>query len=228
MERLHYRFSDADLCRDALTHSSFANERPKQAPTDNERLEFLGDAVVGVVVSKLLWERFPNANEGEMTRRRADLVCEAGLASLAVELGLGEAMRLGRGEDLSGGREKARLLSSAFEALMGAVLVDGGEAQVMRVGRLLFEERVLQSSAGTKDHKSRLQELTQARGGAAPTYAVVGIDGPDHDRVYRVEVRTSDSRVAGGQGRSKLEAEQGAAESLLNELRGAESGQESA
>ena len=117
--------------------------------------------------------------------------CEAGLASLAVELGLGDAMRLGRGEDLSGGRDKARLLSSALEAVMGAIFVDGGEAEAMRVGRLLFAKRVERGSAGTKDHKS-LAELAQARGGSAPHYRIAGIDGPDHARVYRVEVSTTD------------------------------------
>ncbi|MEM9730732.1 MAG: ribonuclease III domain-containing protein, partial [Myxococcota bacterium] len=120
-EGLGYDFESPALLRDALTHSSFRNERPDLAPEDNERLEFLGDAVVGMVVASLLVEHFPSADEGELTQRRADLVSEKGLAKVAVGLGLGPAMRLGRGEEKSGGREKPRLLSSALEACFGAI-----------------------------------------------------------------------------------------------------------
>ena len=214
-DSLGHRFQDATSLGEALTHRSYANEHPELAPGDNERLEFLGDAVVGMLVSSLLWEMFPDAPEGELTRRRADMVCEAALADVARSIGIGEALRLGRGEEKSGGRDKPRLLASALEACFGAVFLDGGAGAVAVVGRRLFASRLERAAPGASDFKSRIQELSQARGQGTPTYELRGTEGPDHERLFHVAIRVAGTVVAEGSGRSKLEAEQAAAASAL-------------
>lgn len=218
---LGHAFARSELLRDALTHRSFANERPELAPRDNERLEFLGDAVAGLVVSSLLWERYPDASEGELTQRRADLVCEAALASMARDLGIGEALRLGRGEERSGGRDKPRLLASALEACLGAVFLDGGPSAAMTVGRALFGQRLELAVPGASDYKSRVQELVQSERGVTPRYRLLGAEGPDHDRRFRVAIQVGDELLGEGEGRSKGEAEQAAAERAWALLRSA-------
>jgi ribonuclease-3 len=217
-ERLGHPFARIEHLRDALTHRSFVHERPKLAPKDNERLEFLGDAVVGLAVAHLLSERFPEADEGELTRRRAELVREATLADLARELDVGPALRLGRGEELSGGREKPRLLASAFEACIGAVLLDAGPATALDITARLFESRLSAPGAGSGDFKSRIQELVQARKGPTPVYVVLDAEGPDHERSFRVAIRIGDDAIAEGIGRSKASAEQDAARKALESL----------
>ena len=223
---LGHGFARPELLRDALTHRSYANERPKLAPTDNERLEFLGDSVVGMVVSTMLWERYPDAPEGELTRRRADLVCEPSLAEIARELGLGEALRLGRGEERSGGREKPRLLASALEACFAAVYLDGGVDVAMRIGRALFADRIDRAAPGASDFKSRVQELVQSRSGITPRYEVLSAEGPDHERVFRVAVHIGAETLGEGEGRSKGEAEQAAAEVAWERLSAEAEGQQ--
>ncbi|MEM8609490.1 MAG: ribonuclease III [Myxococcota bacterium] len=215
-EGLGYDFESPALLRDALTHSSFRNERPDLAPEDNERLEFLGDAVVGMVVASLLVEHFPSADEGELTQRRADLVSEKGLAKVAVGLGLGPAMRLGRGEEKSGGREKPRLLSSALEACFGAIYLDAGVQVAFEVTRSVFESWLHTSAPGHRDFKSRAQEWAQGRLGMTPKYRVVSSDGPDHARQFIVALGLDGKQVARGEGRSKIEAEQAAAREALS------------
>lgn len=217
-DALGHAFTDRSLLRDALTHRSFANERPERAPSDNERLEFLGDSLVGSAVAALLVERYPQAAEGELTRRRAELVREASLAAIARELDIGAALRLGKGEERQGGREKPRLLASAFEACLGAVLLDGGPALAFHVARRHFEPRLESFGAGERDFKSKIQELVQARGLAAPTYELVAADGPDHDRVFEVALAIAGERLAVARGRSKLEAEQDAASQAFQRL----------
>jgi len=214
-EQLGYAFSDKGLLLDALTHRSFRNERPDVALADNERLEFLGDAVVGFVVASLLYLRFPDADEGELTRRRADLVSEKGLSEAAEAIGVGEAMRLGKGEDRSGGRTKSRLLASALEACVGAVYRDGGADAAIAVARRIFEPRSHTSAPGRRDAKSRAQEWAQGHLGGTPSYRLVGTDGPDHDREFTVAIELHDQEVSMGAGRSKLEAEQAAATAAL-------------
>ena len=221
--RLGHRFDRLELLRDAVTHRSFANERPQLAPCDNERLEFLGDAVASLVASTMLWERFPDAHEGELTRRRSDLVCEASLAAMARLVDLGSALRLGNGEERSGGRTKPRLLASALEACLAAVYLDAGIEAASEVARRLFQEFVDHDAPGAHDYKSRVQELVQARGGAAPTYTLVRSVGPDHDRRFFVEIRFADRVQGRGEGRSKVEAEQNAAEEALRGLSGHDS-----
>jgi ribonuclease-3 len=215
---LGYVFRDPSLLRDALTHRSFANEHPERAPRDNERLEFMGDAVLSLGASALLWERFPEAPEGELTRRRADLVCEAGLSEIARELGMGPLLRLGKGEDRSGGRAKPRLLCSALEACIAAVFVDGGLEPAMRVVHQLLEPRVDAPRLGQRDFKTRVQELVQSRGGATPRYAVIETSGPDHARQFHVSCLSDERELGRGFGRSKLEAEQHAARVALESL----------
>lgn len=214
-QALGYQFERGELLEEALTHRSFANEQPKRAPRDNERLEFLGDAVVGLVVSTLLWDAFPEAPEGELTRRRADLVCEAALAAIARDLGLGAALRLGKGEEKSRGREKPRLLSSALEACMGAIFLDGGGEAALSVGRRIFAPRLASQAPGARDFKSRVQELAQAAGAGTPVYELLETSGPDHERTFRVRIRIGEAFLAEGQGRSKGDAEQDAARSAL-------------
>lgn len=217
---LGHRFADLSLLKDALTHRSFANEHPERAPHDNERLEFLGDAVLTLSASALLWEQFPHATEGELTRRRADLVCEASLASIARELEIGSALRLGRGEDRSGGRNKPRLLCGALEACIAAVYLDGGIARAMEVVRRLLQPALQAPLLGQRDGKTRVQELVQALGEGTPRYLVVGTTGPDHARQFEVSCVSNVRELGRGVGRSKYEAEQSAARAALALLEG--------
>jgi ribonuclease III len=215
VEALRLTFAQPELLDEALTHRSFFNENPKLAPRHNERLEFLGDAVAGMAVASLLHEHFPQADEGELTRRRADLVCERGLADLARDLSLGDAMRLGKGELRSGGREKPRLLASALEAILGAVCVDAGVTPAYELARRLFEPRLFAGTPGETDFKSRLQERAQAERAETPRYHVESSEGPDHDRVFEVTVSLDRQEIGRGRGGSKLRAEQEAARTAL-------------
>lgn len=215
-EELGYSFADNSLLLDALTHTSFKNERPDLASTDNERLEFLGDAVIDLVVASLLFVQFTDADEGELTRRRADLVSEKGLSEAAETIGIGDAMRLGKGEQKSGGRFKPRLLASALEACIGAVYQDGGGSAAFEAARRVFEPRLHTSAPGHRDAKSRAQEWAQANLGGTPSYRLLETDGPDHDREFTVALELNDEEVATGAGRSKIEAEQSAALTALD------------
>jgi ribonuclease-3 len=208
---LGHEFSQLALLRQALTHRSFVHERPDLAPDHNETLEFLGDSVVGLAAATLLRERFPSAREGELTRRRADLVCERTLARVAEKLELGAALRLGRGEERSGGRTKARLLASALEACIAAVLLDADVVRALAVARALLEPFVEVHEPGAEDFKSRVQELLQADGKPTPRYQLVGYDGPEHARTFHVAIHGEAGELARGQGRSKSDAEQAAA-----------------
>lgn len=211
---LGHVFARSTLLEEALTHRSFVHEHGGDA-RDNERLEFVGDAVVGLVVATLLHEHFPNAREGELTQRRSALVSGPALARLAAELGIGAALRLGRGEERSGGREKPRLLAGALEACFAAVYLDGGVEAAMAMGRPLFAPLLDAQSPGAHDFKTRLQERLQAAGLAAPRYELVAADGPEHERAFHVALRI-DGEIAGeGRGRSKSEAEQQAARAAL-------------
>lgn len=214
-----YRFTQPDLLREAMTHRSFANEFPSAQSTDYERLEFLGDAVLDLVVSRCLLREFPDFNEGELTRLRAEVVAEPSLAGLARQLRLGECLLLGRGEERSGGREKSSLLADALESLFGAIFSDGGfeEAATVIEPLLLPLVRSAASCSG-QDFKTRLQELYQAQHGTLPVYRLAEAVGPDHDRRYTVEVYL-DTRLFGiGTGTTKKKAEQEAARQALAAL----------
>ncbi|MBW2507930.1 MAG: ribonuclease III [Deltaproteobacteria bacterium] len=214
---LGYSFADTSLLQDALTHRSFKNENPEDLSSDNERLEFLGDAVVNLVAASLLYVQFPDAKEGELTRRRADLVSEKGLAEAAEAVGVGAAMRLGKGEEKSGGREKPRLLSSALEACIGAIFSDGGADAAFAAAHRIFEPRLHTAAPGHRDAKSRAQEWAQANLGGTPSYRILSSEGPDHEREFTVALELNDEQVATGVGRSKVEAEQAAAAAALGE-----------
>jgi ribonuclease III len=217
---LGYSFKDAALLMAALTHKSFANESGEERVQHNERLEFLGDAVIDLVVSHYLFVHFPDLNEGEMSRIRSEVVSERLLAQVADNLELGRHLFLGRGEERSGGRHKASLLANALEALLGAVFNDGGFATAYRLTLDLLAAEINlshQRKVGI-DCKTRLQEYYQARFGRPPVYQMVAAQGPDHDRSYRVEVLFDGQVIGQGEGRSKKAAEQAAACTALENL----------
>ncbi|MFK7998499.1 MAG: ribonuclease III [Polyangiales bacterium] len=220
-DSLEYTFNSQELLLTAMTHRSYRNEHAA-IDADNERLEFLGDAALGMITAELLFATRPKASEGELTRLRAELVCEAGLRSVADELDIGAALRLGKGEERSGGREKARLLCSAFEALVGALLLDAGYADAREVVRRLFDPR-LQDVSAERDAKSRLQELMQRTQSVTPRYQLLETSGPDHARTFHVAVLADGKILARGSGSSKARAEQYAATSALENVSAEES-----
>ena len=219
-QRIGYRFADPGLLSEALTHKSYSNEQADGLAPHSERLEFLGDAVLDLAISSLAFAAFPGFAEGELTRVRAEVVSEASLARIARALDLGAWLRLGRGEERSGGREKESLLADACEALLGAVFWDGGYPAACAVVEELFGP-ALADAAKSKtgaDHKTRLQELLQSRFGRPPRYSLVETSGPDHQRHYRVEVHCGTDFLGTGSGRSKKAAEQEAAREALHRL----------
>lgn len=219
-ERLGHRFGDPDLLRRALTHRSYANEREDDV-VDNEVMEFLGDAVLGFVISELLYRRHPDLSEGEMSKVKAYLVSADSLARQAEELDLGRFLMLGKGEEKTAGRAKDSLLSNAFEAVTAAIYLDAGmEAARGFIERLLWPDAIegLRRESSINDFKSRLQERLQAETRTLPVYQVVAEYGPDHDKVFQVEVRVDDRPIAEGEGRTKKAAEQEAAEAALETL----------
>ena len=217
--QLAYHFRDLALLETALTHKSYLNENPGCGRSDSERLEFLGDAVVDLIIGHLLMTRNPALHEGDLSVLRSRIVHEQGLAQVASELSLGEWLFLGRGEEQTGGRRKPSLLADACEAIIAAVYLDGGFDSVFRVVERLFE-RSLADVAGpsTTDFKTRLQERAQAILRETPRYAVVGEAGPDHEKTFEVVVKIGGEEFARAGGRSKKEAEQRAAERALEKL----------
>jgi ribonuclease-3 len=216
--RLGYSFRDPSRLEAALTHKSYVNENPTWGRPDNERLEFLGDAVVGLCVGHLLMEAQPGRTEGELSRTRATIVNEVGLADLAGELGLGEWLFLGRGEEQSGGRRKPSMLADATEALLAAVYLDGGFDAAFAVVRTLFGGRITAArDGGATDYKTRLQERA-ARGRVQVRYLVVEERGPDHDKTFEIVATIGEREYARGTGKTKKEAEQRAAETALRVL----------
>lgn len=214
---LQYTFSESALLRQALTHKSFSNEHPDEE-LHNERLEFLGDAVLELAISDFVYREYADIPEGGLTRIRAEVVSEKGLAVLARGLDLGEVLRLGKGEEKSNGRDKDSLLADAFEALLGAIYCDGGFDAACTVVARLCAEPIAQSTRsryGT-DYKTCLQERLQARHNSLPEYQLVRISGPDHDRIYAMEVRFQGKLLGSGRGPSKKRAEQKAAAAALD------------
>ena len=202
---------------EALTHPSYANEH-KGTARDNQRLEFLGDAVLGLCVSELLMDRFPEAREGELSLMRASLVNTDALASWAREAGLGDALRLGRGADAAGERSQKNVLADAVEAIVGAVYLDLGLESARRVSQVIVGEPLERLSNGPRlgrDPKSELQERVQARGGGSPKYRVMETIGPDHNREFVVAVDVDGELLGEGRGRSKKQAEQEAARAAM-------------
>jgi ribonuclease-3 len=219
-KKIDFRFADGGLLREALTHKSYSNEHPEETAPFNERLEFLGDAVLDLVVSDTVFRSFPELAEGELTRIRAEVVSEKSLAAIGRSLELGECLRLGRGEQRSGGRDKDSLLADALEALLGAVFCDGGLESVRPIVDRLFSEAIAFSARHKVgvDHKTRLQEVLQARHGRTPSYELVRAEGPDHQRLYTVAVHFGGESIGQGTGRTKKKAEQAAACEALRRL----------
>ncbi|MBI3621804.1 MAG: ribonuclease III [Nitrospirae bacterium] len=217
---LHYVFQDHRRLEEALTHASSLNERRGGEPRrDNERLEFLGDAVLDLIVSEALVERDPAATEGALSKMRARLVSETALAQAARRLGLGRFLRLGRGEELSGGRDKSSLLADAFEAVVAAVYHDGGyDAARRSVLTVLAPELTAESTSGGIDYKTQFQEYCQQRFGQLPVYRVTRESGPDHQKVFQIELTINGLPCGQGTGKSKKEAEQQAAQKALESL----------
>lgn len=218
-EKISYRFRSLQLFTQALTHRSYLHES-MEGGEDNERLEFLGDSVIEVVVSHLLMTRFSHLTEGGLSKTRAEFVKEDTLAALAREIRLGDALRLGRGEEETGGRGKDSILAGGFEALMAAVYLDGGYGEVFRVIEGLFTPRLaaIKEELEDKDFKTRLQEYTQRNLNDTPLYTVAREEGPDHAKTFEVVISINGKPYGKGRGRSKKEAEQGAAEEALRSL----------
>jgi len=221
-ERLGVTFKDAAVLRQAFVHSSYVNENPGEAPESNERLEFLGDAVLGLVVADELYGAFPDLDEGKLTELRTHLVRRDTLARAGRQLGLGEELLLGRGEAAGGGKDRPTNLAHAYEAVVGAIFLDGGlRAARGFVRRSLGEDfQSVAERAFPSDPKSQLQELSQSRYQTTPTYRLVEAEGPDHARRFTVDVEVDGRPLGRGTGPSKQQAEKEAAREALQALEG--------
>ncbi|MBR2929109.1 MAG: ribonuclease III [Oscillospiraceae bacterium] len=219
-KKLGYAFYDCTLLETAMNHSSYANEHRNEGIESNERLEFLGDSVLGFVTAEYLYARHPGMPEGDLTRIRAALVCEKSLHEAAVRLGLGDHLRLGKGEELGGGRQRPSILADATEAVFAAVYLDGGMAAASQmIHRVLLDwqkEEVVEEKR--RDYKTALQELVQRRATGELHYRMVREYGPDHNKTFVAEALVNGKAVSTGEGRSKKEAEQMAAKVALETL----------
>ncbi|MEA4955107.1 MAG: ribonuclease III [Pseudoflavonifractor sp.] len=214
--KLGYSFHDRTLLENALTHSSFANEN-RGSLGSNERLEFLGDSVLGMVTADFLYKEHPDLPEGDLTRTRAALVCEESLVEVADLLDLGAYLKLGRGEEAGGGRERPSIRADAVEAVLAAVYLDGGLAEARKIVQRFILDKESEKSA-SRDYKTALQELVQRESGRVLTYRLVGESGPDHAKTFSVEVDLNGKAVGAGNGHSKKEAEQMAAKAAITHL----------
>ena len=213
-----YRFHNIELLRNALTHSSYANERWHNSLLSNERLEFLGDSVLGMLVAEYLFHNFPNRPEGELTRMRADMVCERTLAEAANRIGLGEHLLLGHGEEQGGGRSRDSILADAMESVIAASFLDGGISAALQIVQKFILVEVPVTKLHNVDYKTKLQELVQQKKNQVLSYTLVGQSGPDHDKQFDVEVSLNGTVVGSGSGRSKKRAEQDAAHAAIQKL----------
>lgn len=216
-EKIGYKFREQKLLQTALTHSSFANEVKEKRCENNERLEFLGDAVLGIIVAEYLFFHNSHVPEGELTRLRAMMVCEKSLHEFALQIGLGQFLRLGRGEENTGGRERSSILADAFEAVIAAVYIDGG-MNAARKYVTTFADQFFSShiKSNLNDYKTALQEIVQKNKGERLEYVLVSERGPDHDKEFVVEVHLNSNVIGEGRGGSKKEAEQLAAKEALS------------
>ena len=219
-KKLNYTFRNQELLREALNHSSYANEHRSQGLGSNERLEFLGDSVLGFVTAEYLFARHPDLPEGDLTRIRAALVCEQSLHEVAQKLNLGSYLKLGKGEEAGGGRQRASILADATESVFAAVYLDGGlEAARALIHRVLLDkERETDVEERRRDYKTELQELVQRRSNQTLQYELVSASGPDHAKVFTSRVLLNGQPIGKGQGHSKKEAEQAAAHAGLTTL----------
>ncbi len=215
-KKLEYRFRDAALLQTALTHSSYANEH---RCASNERLEFVGDSVLGMVTASHLYQRFPDLPEGKMTKLRAELVCEQSLREVAERLELGRYLRLGRGEEGTGGRHRPSILADCVEAVIAAIYIDGGMEPAQRlIDVYILSKLDHEGTAQLRDWKTQLQELIQRQPGRALTYSMLSESGPDHMKCFQAAVSCDGSVIGTGEGKTKKEAEQMAARAALEAL----------
>jgi len=216
---LDYSFRRFTLLKQALTHKSYVHEHSLDATESNERLEYLGDAILDLLISDLLYHRYPDVAEGKLTQQRANLVCEPSLAELARKIKLGNYIYLGQGETQEGGRNKNSILADTMEAVFGAIYLDGGIEGIQYVVQRLFEPIVETAHKQVKDNKSTLQELLQKDGSETAVYTIIQEEGPPHQRVFTSEVSHMGKPLGRGKGRSKKEAEQNAAKLALDKIK---------
>lgn len=219
-KQIGYVFKDISLLKKALSHKSYVNEKRLQANKHNERLEFLGDAVLELGISDMLFQYFPQHREGAMSKIRASLVNEVALAEQARKIDLGKYLFLGKGEEQCQGREKDSLLSDAYEAVLGAIYLDGGFQNAFKVIRAFFDSELKRSATEdiSRDYKTKLQEEVQNLYKESPEYRLVNEIGPDHAKVFEVHVYVQGQQIGEGEGRSKKQAEQNAAQSALEQI----------
>lgn len=215
-KKIGYTFKNPKLLQAALVHSSYVNENRNKVSESNERLEFLGDSVLGFISADYLYKKYPGRPEGELTRERASLVCEKSLHRTALELGLGELLLLGKGEAMGGGRQRPSILADAVEATLAAIYLDGGMEPARRFVYTFILQR--QESPDTEDYKTELQELVQREKEQALEYRIVGESGPDHDKHFIAQVLLNGKMVGQGEGRTKKMAEQMSAKAAIAKL----------
>ena len=213
-----YRFKNITLLQNALAHSSYANERWHDSLKSNERLEFLGDSVLGMVVAEYLYRNFPDRPEGELTRMSADMVCEGALARIAKRISLGQHLLLGHGEEQGGGRDRNSILADAVESVIAACFLDGGMEAARNFINTFVLEDVPVRKLRNADYKTALQELVQQKKNQVLSYELLGEEGPDHNKTFRVAVLLNGKAVGEGSGPSKKRAEQDAARAAIEEL----------
>ena len=221
-KKLNYTFRNPALLEEALSHSSYANEHRAGHLNSNERLEFLGDSVLGFVTAEFLFLQHPDLPEGDLTRIRAALVCEQSLYEVARKLDLGSYLKLGRGEEAGGGRERTSILADAMEAVFAAVYLDGGIGSARKIIQKFILSREVAGLTKPRDYKTALQELVQRESGQVLGYQLIGAEGPDHAKIFSVEVDLNGIPIGQGRGRSKKEAEQNAARAAIEKLRAGE------
>ena len=213
-----YRFKNITLLQNALAHSSYANERWHNSLKSNERLEFLGDSILGMVVAEYLYRNFADRPEGDLTRMRADMVCERSLAQVAERIDLGKHLLLGNGEEAGGGRQRDSILADAVESVIAACFIDGGMEPARNFINTFVLTNVPVQKLKNVDYKTALQELVQQKKNQVLSYALVGESGPDHDKHFLVQVSLNGNVVGSGEGKSKKRAEQDAARDALQHL----------
>lgn len=217
-EKINYTFRSPALLENALTHSSYANEHREEGISSNERLEFLGDSILGLIVAEHLYRLRPDLPEGDLTRIRAALVCENSLVEVAKRLGVGNYLRLGKGEQAGGGRERPSIQADTVEAILAAVYLDGGIGQVRKIIHAFILEQEIEKTAATRDYKTALQEIVQRETGKTLSYRLIAESGPDHAKLFTMEVQLNGETIGSGQGKSKKEAEQAAAKAAVQKL----------
>ncbi len=219
-KKIGYAFEDIKLLEEALTHSSYSNERRKEARSNNERLEFLGDSVLGIVISDYLFKNFQEMPEGELTKVRSKIVCETTLGECSRAIGLGAFMFFGKGEEMTGGRDRTSILADAYESLIASIYMDGGLEASRDFILTHMKKKISDAIAGKVflDYKTHLQELVQVNKSNKIKYEIIGEEGPDHCKVFHTQVSLNELVIGDGIGRSKKESEQEAAKMALRKV----------